>query len=170
MLLDLNEQEASQLRRKVEELELANETSKKQIKELQEKVRVLTASTKDKPSAGRPLATNESSEKLRNKDKEISGLKIKLNEKERAIDKLTTELKNSKSATPTGSDALVLRNKVQTLEKEIETMTNENKMLALRAAKVDSRDGKAGDLEKQLLAAIAEIGDLFTLRRSLFNL
>lgn len=166
------------MRRKVEELELANESSKKQIKELQEKVRALSASTKDKPSVARTLTSSESSEKLRNKDKEISELKIKLNEKERAIDKLTSELKNSKSVIPTGSEsqqvatykrqldivereASVLRTKVQTLEKEFENITNENRKLAVRIAKSDKdgKNGKGGDLEKQLATANTELSE-----------
>lgn len=167
VLLDLNEQEASQLRRKVEELETSHEASKKQIKELQEKCKTTGNSAKDKLSSVLKTAAgaNGNSDKIKQKDKEISELKIKLNEKERALDKLKLEVKGKtgKSGDTIGDlqggvnhkrqlelveqEAAVLRAKVSTLELEIDGVSTENKKLTVQVARLARKDSTGG-LEK----------------------
>lgn len=167
VLLDLNEQEASQLRRKVEELETSHEASKKQIKELQEKCKTTGSSAKDKLSSVLKTAAgvNGNADKIKQKDKEISELKMKLNEKERALDKLKLEVKGKtwKSGDTIGDlqggvnhkrqlelveqEAAVLRAKVSTLELEIDGVSTENKKLTVQVARLARKDSTGG-LEK----------------------
>lgn len=172
MLLDLNEQEALQLRRRVEELETANDTSKKQIRDLQERVKSNPANKESLPLLLKSSA-NGNTDKVKMKDKEISELKIKLNEKERAIEKLKTESK-VKSSKVTESvfdqqqnvnhkrqlemveqEAMVLRSKVLTMEREIENVSTENKKLTVQVARL-SRNSN-GNLDTKSIANTAEL-------------
>lgn len=178
VLLDLNEQEASQLRRKVEELEKLQETNKKQIKELQEKAGSASSTSK----AGSLIkgaiasATGNSTDKIKAKDKEISELKMKLNEKDRAIEKMKADQK--KLAKTTGEaapdaqttvnhkrqiemveqEASVLRGKVAKLEQEIESITTENKKLTVQVARLARKDSN-GSIDKNSTAELVRTKD-----------
>lgn len=89
-----NEQESSQLRRKVEELESNNETSKKQIKELQDKLKQSTGkqqqTTTKLPTflSKTGAADKESDKKLKDLEKNVTDLKKQILEKDKTIEKL----------------------------------------------------------------------------------
>ncbi|XP_076261708.1 uncharacterized protein LOC143197279 isoform X2 [Rhynchophorus ferrugineus] len=150
--LELSEQEASVLRRKVEELEADNRTLKSKNKDLQDKVN-------SKGSARKTLVSSERTNSIDNQkikvlEDETNDLRKKLIEKERDCERLHAELavnqKRSKSIQKSKSldmdqqtldmkrqlqvieqEAYVLRNKVQSLETENEKLTAENKKLNL---------------------------------------
>lgn len=95
-------QESSQLRRKVEELENNYEASKKQVKELQEKVK---QSTKQQGTLKGKLPTfmsktsandKEIEKKLKDFDKEIIDLKKQILDKDKLIKDLQTKETNLK--------------------------------------------------------------------------
>ncbi len=98
-ILFRNNQESSQLRRKVEELENNNEASKKQIKELQDKLKQSTGkqqTTSKLPtflSKTAAAADKESDKKLKDLEKTIADLKKQILEKDKAFDKLQTTIK-----------------------------------------------------------------------------
>lgn len=160
VLLDLNEQEASQLRRKVEELEESQEANKKQIKELQEKCKTGGTTIKDKltSSLKSVTGTNGNADKIKQKDKEISELKMKINEKDRAMEKLKTEMKSKcgklnetsidlsstvdhkRQVELVEQEAAILRAKVTKLESEIESVSTENKKLTVQVARMARKD------------------------------
>lgn len=86
ILLELNEQEASVLRRKVEELETENNTSKKQIKELEEKL--IIRDTKKLPTiiSRTPAGINTANEKrIRELEESTALLNKKLAEQEKEL-------------------------------------------------------------------------------------
>ncbi|KAF7281936.1 hypothetical protein GWI33_004055 [Rhynchophorus ferrugineus] len=150
--LELSEQEASVLRRKVEDLEADNRTLKSKNKDLQDKVN-------SKGSARKTLVSSERTNSIDNQkikvlEDETNDLRKKLIEKERDCERLHAELavnqKRSKSIQKSKSldmdqqtldmkrqlqvieqEAYVLRNKVQSLETENEKLTAENKKLNL---------------------------------------
>lgn len=172
-MLDLNEREASQLRRKVEELEISQETSKKQIKELQEKCKAAGVTGKDKLSA--PLKTAATAEKIKIKDNEISELQLKLNEKERAIEKLKAELKaktgksidsisdlqstvnHKRQLELVEQEATILRGKVSKLEQEIDGVSTENKKLTVQVARLARKDSNSSEKDAKGSANIVEL-------------
>lgn len=173
VLLDLNEQEASQLRRKVEELEASQEASKKQIKELHEKCKTGTTTGKSAALKTVAAAANGNAEKVKLKDKEISELKMKLNEKDRAVEKMKADLKKSgKSGEYSGDvqtsvdhkrqvemveqEAAVLRAKVVKLEQEIDSISTENKKLTVQVARLARKDS-VGAVDKSGTATVAEL-------------
>lgn len=93
VLLELNEQEASQLRRKVEELERYNDVSRKQITDLQEKVK----SAQSSPLAKGKLPTfmsktlageRETEKKIKDLERDMADLKKQIQDKDRSIDQL----------------------------------------------------------------------------------
>ncbi|KYB29625.1 hypothetical protein TcasGA2_TC013627 [Tribolium castaneum] len=155
--LELSEQEASVLRRKVEDLEAENHRIKTKNKELQDK---LTAKTTTKRTAvGGEKGTTLQNQKLKVLEDEANDLRKKLIEKERDCERLHAELslnqKRSKSVQKSKSldldqqtldlkrqlqvieqEASILRNKIQSLEAENEKLISENKKLQLvRGAK-----------------------------------
>lgn len=160
VLLDLNEQEASQLRRKVEELEESQEANKKQIKELQEKCKTTNTNIKDKLTTTLKTVTgaNGSADKIKQKDKEISELKMKINEKDRAMEKLKTDMKvkggkvndtsvdlqntvdHKRQVEMVEQEAAILRGKVVKLESECESISTENKKLTVQVARMARKD------------------------------
>lgn len=92
-MLELNEQESTQLRRKVEELERYNDANRKQITDLQEKLK----SAQSTPLAKGKLPTfmsktlageRETEKKLKDFERDIAELKKQIQEKDRSIDQL----------------------------------------------------------------------------------
>lgn len=86
LLLELNEQEASVLRRKVEELETENSTTKRQIKELEE--RLIIKDSKKLPTiiSRTPAGINNANEKrIRDLEESCTLLKKRLGEKEKEL-------------------------------------------------------------------------------------
>ncbi|CAH4031026.1 unnamed protein product [Pieris brassicae] len=158
LLLELNEQEAAVLRKKVEDLELNKESLKKQVKELTEKIS--NAATKTNANTGAALrrTTNKGNlaeEKVKVLEDEIAELRKKLIEKERDCERLHAELSLAqkkpkaslnKSKSLDGEqqnvdlkrqlqvieqEASVLRTKTQNLEADNEKLQTENKRLQL---------------------------------------
>lgn len=99
LLLELNEQEASVLRKKVEELEAENERLKSNAKELQDKL--LTKSPQKKSIISNDRGSTLHDKKLKVLEDEANELRKKLIEKERDCERLHAELsltqKRSKS-------------------------------------------------------------------------
>ncbi|KAM3967746.1 LOW QUALITY PROTEIN: uncharacterized protein ACR2FA_011294 [Aphomia sociella] len=160
LLLELNEQEATVLRRKAEELEQERDSLKKQVKELTEKV--ATATTKSSNTTvtlrrNTAKSNNLAEEKVKVLEDEIAELRKKLIEKERDCERLHAELSltqkkpkasliKSKSLDSTSEqqnvdlkrqlqvieqEASVLRTKTQSLEVDNEKLQAENKKLQL---------------------------------------
>ncbi|KAG4066400.1 hypothetical protein HA402_007036 [Bradysia odoriphaga] len=169
VLLELNEQESSQLRRKVEELETNNETSKKQIKELQDKLKQSTGKQQQTTSklptflSKTNAADKESDKKLKDLEKTVTDLKKQITEKDKALEKLQTTAK-TKTKEPLSDaqnvdlkrqlesvelEASVLRTKVLSMEQDNDKLANENKKLALHAARLSRKDS-TGDKDKNL--------------------
>ncbi|XP_037040029.1 centrosomal protein of 290 kDa isoform X1 [Bradysia coprophila] len=169
VLLELNEQESSQLRRKVEELETNNETSKKQIKELQDKLKQSTGKQQQTTSklptflSKTTAADKESDKKLKDLEKIVADLKKQITEKDKALEKLQTTAK-TKTKEPLSDaqnvdlkrqlesvelEASVLRTKVLSMEQDNDKLANENKKLALHAARLSRKDS-TGDKDKNL--------------------
>jgi len=99
LLLELNEQEAAVLRRKVEELETENETKKKQIRDLHER---MSLKTEEKSTLKSKLPTYISKtsstvkdgineKKIKILEEEMTDLRKKVIEKERAFERLRTD-------------------------------------------------------------------------------
>lgn len=93
ILLELNEQESSQLRRKVEELEHSNDVSRKQIVDLQEKVKAAQSIPLSKGKLptfmSKTLAgERENEKKLKDMERDIAELKKQVQDKDRSIDQL----------------------------------------------------------------------------------
>lgn len=101
VLLELNEQESSQLRRKVEELERYNDASRKQIVDLQEKVK----SSQSTPLSKGKLPTfmsktlageRENEKKLKDMERDIAEFKKQIQDKDRSIDQLQKIINSNK--------------------------------------------------------------------------
>ncbi|CAD7085418.1 unnamed protein product [Hermetia illucens] len=164
VLLELNEQEATVLRQKVEDLESENNSHKRQIKELQEK---LKSNSKNDIGTKRissllSKSTNASEQKLKALEDEMSELRRTIAEKERNIEKLTAEISALKSNSSRnlikansseGNDqqldlkrqmqmveqeASILRGKISNLEQENEKLTLENKKLQMQYLRKNS--------------------------------
>lgn len=93
VMLELNEQEASQLRRKVEELERYNDASRKQIADLQDKLKSAQSSPLSKGKLptfmSKTLAgERENEKKLKDVEKDLADLKKQIQDKDRSIDQL----------------------------------------------------------------------------------
>ncbi|XP_030026856.2 putative leucine-rich repeat-containing protein DDB_G0290503 isoform X2 [Manduca sexta] len=160
LLLELNEQEAGVLRRKVEELEQDKDSLKKQVKELTDKVtNAATKPTNSTASLRRNTATSNNKlaeERVKVLEDEIDELRKKLIEKERDCERLHAELSlaqkkpkasliKSKSLDANDQqnvdlkrqlqvieqEANVLRSKTQSLEADNEKLQAENKKLQL---------------------------------------
>lgn len=166
ILLELNEQEASILRQKVEDLEKQNLESKKQVRELQDKL----ATTADKKSPFSSVGT-ASDKKLRALNDELEQLRKSIADKDKQIEKLQL---SSSSSSQSGlnakrqldmieQEAEVLRSKIASLESENERVQKENKRLQLLSLKKSSstENGSLGELTKlkQSLAAVEEERD-----------
>ncbi|XP_073972837.1 uncharacterized protein isoform X3 [Rhodnius prolixus] len=196
--LELNEQEASVLRRKVKELEGEGERLKKKVKELQD-----TLNSKSPALSKKALLNTEPSksnavyeQKMKVLEEEMSELRLKLIEKGRECERLHAEislatkkpktLQKSKSldADPQTVDlkrqlqvieteANILRTKTQTLESENEKLMAENKKLSLlsaskRASSVERLNDSKG-LEKQLEESNRKIKELEAAMKPIVN-
>uniref|UniRef100_A0A1Y1KQZ7 Uncharacterized protein n=1 Tax=Photinus pyralis TaxID=7054 RepID=A0A1Y1KQZ7_PHOPY len=166
LLLELNDQEVSVLRKKVEELEAEKDTHKKKIKDLQDK---LTTKTSKKSLLTSVKGQESQDKKLKVLEDETVNLKKQLAEKDKETERLSAELnltqkrtkgmQKSKSldiADPQSLDvkrqlqsieqeAVVLRTKIQTLESENEKLAADNKRLQLLRNTKTSKSEKAGE-------------------------
>ncbi|KAJ8923622.1 hypothetical protein NQ315_010201 [Exocentrus adspersus] len=133
--LELSEQEASVLRKKVEELEADNHRLKAKIKDLQEKCAAKTKKLKVLEDE-----TNDLRKKLIEKERDCERLHAELSltqkrskgmqkSKSLDLDQQTLDLKRQLQVIE--QEATVLRNKVQALEGENEKLSTENKRLSL---------------------------------------
>ncbi|XP_075151652.1 uncharacterized protein LOC142225696 isoform X2 [Haematobia irritans] len=164
ILLELNEQEASILRQKVEELEKQNSESKKQVRELQDKLVLAT----DKKA---PFSTTE--KKLKALNDEVEKLQKSLTEKDKQIERLQSTatsgagLNSKRQLDMVEQEAVVLRSKITALETENERIQKENKKLQLTSLRKtsSSENGNLGELSKlkqQLLTVEEERDNLQT--------
>ncbi|XP_030748384.1 uncharacterized protein PFB0765w isoform X2 [Sitophilus oryzae] len=150
--LELSEQEASVLRKKLEELEADNRILKSKNKDMQDKLHLKGSARKT--SIHSDKINSIDNQKIKVLEDETNDLRKKLIEKERDCERLHAELalnqKRSKSIQKSKSldmdqqtldlkrqlqvieqEAFVLRNKVQSLESENEKLTAENKKINL---------------------------------------
>lgn len=169
----MNEQEASVLRRKVEDLENENELSRKQIQDLQDKAREEKPTGKKLPSflLSRPGTVKETvtEKKIKTLEDELCEIKKKLLDKDRMIEKIQTESQLKVNSKPNGSkklevlseqttidvkrqlqiidqEAAVMRTKIISLEQENEKILSENKKLQVQAARsVIRKDSLVGN-------------------------
>ncbi|KAI8119260.1 Protein SOGA3 [Lucilia cuprina] len=163
ILLELNEQEASILRHKVEELEKQNSESKKQVRELQDK---LTTSADKRNTLG-SWGNNASEKRLKALNDELEQLRKNISEKDKHIERL-----QAAAAAQTGAnakrqldmveqEATALRSKVTALEAENERVQKEVKRLQLQALRKQSSTEKNGNTVelaklKENLASVEE--------------
>lgn len=161
VLLELNEQEATQLRRKNTELERYNETSRKQIADLQDKLKNSSSSSSVTSKGKLPtfmsktLANDkESDRRLKESEKEIIDLRKLIQDKDKSIEQLqktTATLKSSSTLNNNQSEqeTTTLRTKVLSLEQDNDKLTTENKRLAIHAAKLARKDSLTNSSENQ---------------------
>lgn len=157
VLLELNEQESTQLRRKVAELERYNETGRKQIADLQEKLKqasstaasasVTTPKGKLPTFLSKTLASEkETDRRLKEQEKLVADLQRSLQDKERIVDQL--QRSNGKSST-SETELNAMRTKLLGLEQDNDKLSNENKRLAVHAAKLARKDSLTNSSENQ---------------------
>ncbi|XP_061387212.1 myosin-7 [Musca vetustissima] len=156
ILLELNEQEASILRQKVEDLEKQNTEAKKQVRELQEK---LAASPTDKKT-GFLSSSNASEKKIKALNEELETLRKTIAEKDNLLKSSSSSQANlnfKRQLDMVEQEATVLRSKITALEAENERIQKENKRLQLSSSKKSS-SSDSGDVSKlkQALAAVEE--------------
>ncbi|KAL9923696.1 putative leucine-rich repeat-containing protein DDB_G0290503 isoform X3 [Glossina fuscipes] len=129
ILLELNEQEASILRQKVEELEKENSQVKNHIRELQDHLRSDIAA--DKRTSFASFASFGTSEKrLKSLNEELDKLKKSLKEKDIQIGRL--------QASQASQDVKTISSKLSSLEGENERLQKEVKCLQLQALRSSS--------------------------------
>uniref|UniRef100_A0A1B0BVM6 Uncharacterized protein n=1 Tax=Glossina palpalis gambiensis TaxID=67801 RepID=A0A1B0BVM6_9MUSC len=129
ILLELNEQEASILRQKVEELEKENSQVKYHIRELQDHLRSDIAA--DKRTSFASFASFGTSEKrLKSLNEELDKLKKSLKEKDIQIERL--------QASQASQDVKTISSKLSSLEGENERLQKEVKRLQLQALRSSS--------------------------------
>ncbi|XP_053961519.1 myosin-9 isoform X5 [Anastrepha ludens] len=167
ILLELNEQEASILRQRVDDLERENRETKKHVRELQEKVHQAEVGEKRSSSSlltFNSTSTNASDKKLKALNEELIQLRKSLSDKDRTIERLQAEF-----CTKTGStlpqdanidtkrqlklveqEASVLRTKITTLESENEKLLKDNKRMQLQALRKTSSLEKNGTNSEEL--------------------
>ncbi|XP_012155212.1 myosin heavy chain, skeletal muscle isoform X2 [Ceratitis capitata] len=167
ILLELNEQEASILRQRVDDLEKENRETKKHVRELQEKVQ--QAEMGDKKSSSSFLSFNSTSanaadKKLKALNEELLQLRKSLSDKDRTIERLQAEIADKTgSALPQDAnidskrqlklveqEASVLRTKITTLESENEKLLKENKRMQLQALRKSTSLEKNGTNGEEL--------------------
>ncbi|GJQ68808.1 hypothetical protein Trydic_g5068 [Trypoxylus dichotomus] len=182
--LELSEQEASVLRKKVEELEAENERIKKKSKDLQDKL----ATAKPRKSL---FSSDKDSEKVKALEEDLKAAKKNLGEKEKECERLQAELNSNKKRSMEfqkiksvdldqhtldlkrqleviEQEASVLRTRVQNYENENEKLLQENKRLQLTRGSKNLKTDKAIDkyidqiatLEVQLDEANMKIKEL----------
>ncbi|KAH8393778.1 hypothetical protein KR200_011726 [Drosophila serrata] len=146
ILLELNEQEASILRLKVEDLEKENAESKKYVRELQTKLRQDTSSGSKSSLISFGTSSSAAEKKLKTLNDELNLLRKTLQEKEQAAESLKDQL-----------------SRLSTLETENDKLTKENKrLLALR--KASEKNGEVDSKIKESLAVAQRERDELTAR------
>ncbi|KAH8251214.1 hypothetical protein KR032_003269 [Drosophila birchii] len=148
ILLELNEQEASILRLKVEDLEKENAESKKYVRELQTKLRQDNSSSSGSKSSLISFGTSSSAaeKKLKSLNDELIQLRKTLQEKEQAAESLKDQL-----------------GRLSTLETENDKLAKENKrLMALR--KASEKNGEVDAKMKESLAVAQRERDELTAR------
>lgn len=138
ILLELNEQEASTLRIKVESLEKDYAESRKQVRELQDK---LYEEAKSGKKTG--LTGTLADKKIKALTEELEQMKKSILEKEKVIDRLKSEGAGKTSSYGNvdakrqldlvEQEASILRSKISSIETENEKLLKENKRLQLQA-------------------------------------
>ncbi|XP_067621469.1 uncharacterized protein [Eurosta solidaginis] len=157
ILLELNEQEASILRKRVDDLENENRETKKQVRELQERVqKAETGDIKSYFSSFNSTSTNASDKRLKALNEELMQLRKSQADKDRLIERLQTEIAaKTGSALPADAsvdtkrqlklveqEAAVLRMKITTLESENEKLLKDNKRMQLQALRKSTSTDK----------------------------
>lgn len=136
ILLELNEQEASILRLKVEDLEKENAESKKYVRELQAKLRQDNANGSKTSLLSFGSSSGAAEKKLKALNDELAQLRKTLQEKEQSVETMRAQL-----------------NKLTTLESENEKLSKENKRLQLQSLR------KANSVEKNGEAELPKLKD-----------
>ncbi|XP_017111399.1 trichohyalin isoform X3 [Drosophila elegans] len=146
ILLELNEQEASILRLKVEDLEKENAESKKYVRELQAKLRQDSSNGSKSSLLSFGTSSSAAEKKVKVLNEELAQLRRTLLEKEQAADTLKAQL-----------------SKLDTIEAENEKLAKENKrLLALR--KASEKNGEVDQKVKESLALAQRERDELTAR------
>ncbi|XP_039754596.1 COP1-interactive protein 1 isoform X4 [Pararge aegeria] len=161
LLLELNEQEAAVLRKKVEDLEIDRDSLKKQVKELTDKI----ASVTNKPNTHSTVTlrrnttknSNLAEEKVKVLEDEIAEVTKKLIEKERDCERLHAELSlthkkpkasliKSKSLDANDQQNLDLKRQLQVIEQEANVLRSKTQSL-----EADNEKLQAENIKLQLL-------------------
>ncbi|XP_017041301.1 myosin-4 isoform X1 [Drosophila ficusphila] len=146
ILLELNEQEASILRLKVEDLEKENAESKKYVRELQAKLRQDSSNGSKSSLLSFGSSSSAAEKKVKTLSEELVQLRRCLVEKEQAVDTLKDQL-----------------SKLESLETENDKLAKENKrLLALR--KASEKTGEVDQKMKESLALAQRERDELTAR------
>ncbi|EDW51931.1 GM13732 [Drosophila sechellia] len=135
ILLELNEQEASILRLKVEDLEKENAESKKYVRELQAKLRQDSSNGSKSSLLSLGTSSSAAEKKVKTLNEELVQLRRTLTEKEQTVDSLKNQI-----------------SKLDTLETENDKLAKENKrLLALRKA-----SEKTGEVDQKMKESLAQ--------------
>ncbi|KAH8328963.1 hypothetical protein KR074_000733 [Drosophila pseudoananassae] len=146
ILLELNEQEASILRLKVEDLEKENAESKKYVKELQAKLRQDSSNGSKSSLLSFGTSTSAAEKKLKTLNEELSQLRKTMQEKDQTVETLKEQL-----------------SKVTALESENEKLAKENKRL-ITLRKTSEKGGEVDQKMKESLAVAQRERDELTAR------
>ncbi|XP_017099194.2 early endosome antigen 1 isoform X2 [Drosophila bipectinata] len=146
ILLELNEQEASILRLKVEDLEKENAESKKYVKELQAKLRQDSSNGSKSSLLSFGTSTSAAEKKLKTLNEELSQLRKTMQEKDQTVETLKEQL-----------------SKVTALESENEKLAKENKRL-ITLRKASEKGGEVDQKMKESLAVAQRERDELTAR------
>ncbi|XP_030241265.1 plectin isoform X1 [Drosophila navojoa] len=151
ILLEVNEQEASILRLKVEDLEKENAESKKYVRELQAKLRQENTNGSKSSLLSFGSSSSAAEKKLKALNDELVQLRKTLQEKEQSVETMRAQLA-----------------KLTTLETENEKLSKENKRLQLQSLRRASSVEKNADAElpklKETLAQVQKERDELTAR------
>ncbi|EDW78005.2 uncharacterized protein Dwil_GK24249 [Drosophila willistoni] len=149
ILLELNEQEASILRLKVEDLEKENVESKKYVRELQAK---LSSNGNAKPSLlSFGTSSSAADKKVKLLNDELSQLKKTLQEREKTLESMkdqltkisTLEAENKRLQSKGDGDAIKLKESLSLVQKERDELTARLKRMQLEAeSKLPARTAK----------------------------
>lgn len=146
ILLELNEQEASILRLKVEDLEKENAESKKYVKELQAKLRQDSSNGSKSSLLSFGTSTSAAEKKVKTLNEELAQLRKTMQEKDQTVDTLKEQL-----------------SKVTALESENEKLAKENKRL-ITLRKASEKGGEVDQKMKESLAVAQRERDELTAR------
>ncbi|EDW03674.1 GH11364 [Drosophila grimshawi] len=151
ILLELNEQEASILRLKVEELEKENAESKKYVRELQTKLRQDNSNGSKSSLLSFGSSSSVAEKKLKTLNDELTQMRKSLQDKEQSMDTMRSQIA-----------------KLATLETDNDKLAKENKRLQLQTLRRASSTEKNGDSElpklKEALAQAQKERDELTTR------